>query len=986
MSHKLKIVTLDRFIIELEGEIISKFVSQKAPGLFVYLISHPREHQRDILAELFWSDTSSKQALKNLRTVLSNLQKVGLGDFLDVTRQTLSIINLDDIWLDYQVFEALLDDVEAKQKMPYSPRRLFNEIKIALELYEGDFLVALKTGNALDLDTWVTLERERLRGRAVNAIFQLLGLALENGDYTAGIQFGNRLMSLEPLWEEAVRRVMTLQAYSGNRNAAVQRYDNFTKTLKVELDIPPEDETTALYRAIKTGRMKAKAPQAKANNLQQPSNTYIENVPFVNQIHHYLDKADNRLITILGQGGIGKTRFAQHIAHQRLEDYRDGVFFVPLASVTSPDFVAQAILNALNIPHIDTRRTPKDALLENLREKHLLLILDNMEHLMDSVDLLQSILSFASFIQLIVTSREQLQIQGEQVLAMPVLPYPLDEAKSSDYPALQLFAQVAQLVQPEFELDSVVDEVARICRLVDGLPLAIVIAAGWVQFLPAETIANRIEENIDFLTISRRDLPERHRGITALMNSTWASLGEQERRVMQKLTVFSGDFSLEAAEQIAEASLADLMGLVSKSLLQKGRAERYHQHELLRRYAQERAIGSRIIAQAEKAHTAYFRNWIQELEQSDLPSHERFIAIDSEYHNLWLNEHLSETEQHQQILNLIGIMQDYWIARGFPLGEAVTMLENALSDAEDDLQVTRAMIHLAILYTRTSKLTEAEQMLLDGIRMSCENGNIELEATALNSSIRLNAMQGKFEQAIDYGVQLIEICENTPQEAQYWSQRLLAVAYLNIGTIYSQIKQNTEAEQFALKGLEVTHRTGDMVNMALCHNLLGIVALDHEQYEEAHNHFAEALGIAQDIEHTRFQSIFSANLAESVYKQGDYSFSYQIYIETLQTAHRLNNQKTILNVLEQLAILLGLHLNLPDSASMIFGSAQTLRETLQIVIEPRQQQEFDDLVEGLETAIGQSAFEKAVLDGQNMSIQDAIHHLTMISPDSETTS
>lgn len=244
MSHKLKIFTLDRFIIELEGEIISKFVSQKAPGLFVYLISHPREHQRDILAELFWSDTSSKQALKNLRTVLSNLQKVGLGDFLDVTRQTLRIINANDIWLDYQAFEALLDDVEAKQKNPYSPRRLFNEIKTALELYEGDFLVALKAGNALDLDTWVTLERERLRGRAVNAIFELLGLALENGDYTAGIQAGNRLMSLEPLREDAVRRVMTLQAYSGNRNAAIQRYDNFAKILQEELDIPPEDETT----------------------------------------------------------------------------------------------------------------------------------------------------------------------------------------------------------------------------------------------------------------------------------------------------------------------------------------------------------------------------------------------------------------------------------------------------------------------------------------------------------------------------------------------------------------------------------------------------------------------------------------------------------------------------------------------------------------------------------------------------------------------
>ncbi len=985
MSHKLKIFTLDRFIIELEGEVISKFVSQKAPGLFVYLVSHPREHQRDILAELFWSDTSSKQALKNLRTVLSNLQKVGLGDFLDVTRQTLSIINLDDIWIDYQAFEVLLDEVESKQKTPYSPRRLFNELQVALELYEGDFLAALKTGNAIDLDTWVTLERERLRGRAVNAIFEMLGLALENGDYTAGINAGNRLLSLEPLWEEAVRRVMTLQAYSGNRNAAVQRYDNFAKTLKKELDIAPEDETTALYRAIKTGRMKAQPPQAKPNNLQQPGNTYVENVDFLNQIHAYLDKADSRLITILGQGGIGKTRFAQHIAHQRLEDYRDGVFFVALASVTSPDFIAQAILNALGITQLDTRRTPKDALLENLREKHLLLILDNMEHLMDGVELVQSILSFAPFVQLIVTSREQLQIQGEQVLAIPVLPYPPDEFDALDYPALQLFAQVAQLVQADFSLESCADDVARICRLVDGLPLAIVIAAGWVQFLPAATIAKRIEENIDFLTISRRDLPERHRGITALMNSTWASLGEQERRVMQKLTVFRGDFSLEAAEAVAQASLPDLMGLVSKSLLQQSNSGRYQQHELLRRYAQERAIGSRIIAQAEEAHTAYFRNWIQKLENSNIPSHERFISIDSDYHNLWTIEHLSKTEQHQQVLSLIATMQDYWIARGFPLNEAVTMLESASNDTKDDVQQAKALIHLGILYTRTSRLDESEQMFLKGIELSRDKGNRELEATALNSSIRLNAMQGKFQEAIDYGVQLIDICGNAPQDA-YWSQRLLATAYLNMGTIYSQIKQHDEARQFGLKGLEVTQRTADMVNMALCHNLLGIVALDYEQYDKAHNHFAEALGISQDIEHTRFQSIFSGNLAEAVYKQGDYSFAYQIYTETLHAAYRLNNQDTVLNVLEQLAILLGVHLKEAEEASVIFGAAQSLRESLQIVVEPRQQEEFDDLVQSLEASIGQETVEELLSDGQEMSIQDTIHYLATISPVSEATS
>ena len=982
MTYSLKVFTLDRLILELQGEIIGKFVSQKAPALFVYLLAHPREHQRDVLAELFWSDTSSKQALKNLRTVLSNLQKVGLGDYLDVTRKTLTIINTDAIWLDYQAFEVMLGVVENKQKAPYSPRRLLVEMKDAIDLYAGDFLVGLKTGNAVELDTWVTLERERLRGRVVNAIFDLLGLALENGDYASGIQFGNRLMSLEPLWEEAVRRLMTLQAYSGNRNAAVQQYEAFAKTLQHELDIPPEDETTALFRAIKTGRIKAVPPQPKPNNLQKASNSYVENPDFVAGIHQFLDDPNKRLLTLLGQGGIGKTRLAQHIAHQRLEDYRDGVFFVPLASVTSPDFVAQAVLNALDIAHIDTRRTPKDALLENLRDKHLLLVMDNMEHVMKSVALLQSILGFAPHVQLLVTSREQLQIQGEQVLPMPVLPYPPDQFDRLDYPALQLFARTAQLVQADFDLEACAEAVARICRLVDGLPLAIVIAAGWVQFLPVETIAKRIEENMDFLTLSRRDLPERHRGITALMNSTWASLIEQERRAMQKLTVFQGDFALEAAEKIAEASLADLMGLVSKSLLQTVGGGRYQQHELLRRYAQERSIGSRLVTQAQSAHTRYYQDWIMRLHQSDMPQHERFTAIDVDYHNLWTLSHLSDEAQHQHILNLAYMMPDYWVARGFVLDEPIEMLEQALSNAENDTQRAIGLIQLGHLHTRISSMREAEAHLLEGLGLSQQLHHDELQATALNGLSRLNAIQGQFDAALQSLFEMVEICEKASPDDAHWSQRLLAIGYLNIGTVYSQTRQNDNAEDFTSRGLGVTQQTGDMVNMALCHNVLGIIALDREQFEVAHNHFAEALGIAQDIEHSRFQTIFSGNLAEAVYKQGDYSLAYRIYQEAIHAAYRINNQKTILNVLEQLAILLGLHLDMPEAASVIYGKAQDLRDHLQIAREPRQQEESAQLIAGLESAIGVTRLETALAEGEQQSvpqIMDYIDHLSLES-------
>ena len=545
---------------------------------------------------------------------------------------------------------------------------------------------------------------------------------------------------------------------------------------------------------------------------------------------------------------------------------------------------------------------------------------------------------------------------------------------------MQLFEQTARLVQADFSLEASADDVARICRLVDGLPLAIVISAGWVQFLSPETIANRIEENLDFLTISRRDLPERHRGITALMNSTWASLGEQERRVMQKLTVFRGDFSLESAEKVAEATLLDLMALVSKSMLQTTIAGRYQQHELLRRYAQERAIGSRVIAQAQQAHTAYFREWLQELQQSTLPPHERFIAIDNDYHNLWLLDHLSDSEQHQQILSLTNLMQDYWMARGFPLSDGVEMIESALPFAKDNTQKIIGQVRLGNLYVEVSRFKVAVDLLIDTLEPVRKLTNLELEATALNGLVKGCAMQGQFDTAIEYLFPLIRLCENASESEDHWSQRLLAIAYLNLGIIYSQTGDNDKAEEYAGRGLAVTHRTDDMLNMALCHNSLGIVELEREQYDAAQDHFTEALGIAQDIEHTRFQTIFAGNLAECVYKQGDYNAAYRFYIGTLQSAYRINNLKTALNMLEQLAILLGLSLDLPDDATVIYGASQALREQLGIMIEPRQKQTFDNLESGLQGAINADAYHGAIENGRQLSVRGVIDYLKDISP------
>lgn len=976
MSPDLRVYTLGRLTIELDGIIQDDFVSQKAPALFVYLLHHPREHQRDVLAEMFWSDTSSKQALKNLRTVLSNLQKT-LGDYLDVTRQSLTIIETEDIWLDTNTFQTILETVKQRQKQPYSPRRLMTDLETAMKLYQGDFLVGLKASNAPELDTWVMLERELLRSKATFALYQLAEIALENAAYPRGINAARQLLSLDPLWEQGVRSMMRLQTYSGNRTAAIKHYDSFAKLLQKELDIEPEEETKALYRDIKTGRVQVIEPKPKPNNLYQPSYAYVENTSLVEQINTRLNDPNCRLLTIQGLGGVGKTRLAQHIAHLRLEDYRHGVFFVPLASITSLELIPQAIINALDIQYVDTRRSPQENLLEHLRDCHLLLVLDNFEHIMGAVSLVQTILEQAAYVQILVTSREQLQLQAEHVFTLEGLPYPENGHDADKYEAVQLFAQTAQQVKSDFELAEHSDSVGEICRLVNGLPLAIMIAAGLAQFLHPQEIAERIHENLGFLTISRHDLPQRHRGIIALLNSTWSDLIEHEKGILEKLAVFPNDFDADAAKNIADAHLNDLNTLVAKSLLQTEENERFSLHELLRRYTRDHA-NENILAKTRQIFIQYYREWVQDLLERGLAVHIQYEIIDREYHNLWIVDWLSEEETHHHILHLTPILVDYWIARSYPLPDAIQLLQAALPHAENDWLKANGLVYLGRLLLVEHQHEEALKLITEALSLSKSIGNAFLQITAMNEIERLLAATGDFEGSRDYLLQMIDLCEKQDLDNAPRIKRLLATAQLNLGVVNLSLENLEEAIHYCQLALENKLMIDDLHGAAISHNTLGIIALDQNDYDTAHENFAAALDIAHQIEHTRYQTIFSGNLAEALHKQGKLNEAYQIYCQTLQTAFSINNYKTILNVLEQLCDV-ALDLNNPKRAARLLGAAIRLREQVKIAIEPRQQEEFASREHRIIKALGSTAYEDLLDEGHTMALEAIIQYAVELS-------
>lgn len=316
-----------------------------------------------------------------------------------------------------------------------------------------------------------------------------------------------------------------------------------------------------------------------------------------------------RLFSVIGPGGMGKTRLAVECARREMTKYPDGVCFVALAPLQAVDDLLPAIASAAGFSFLTDARTPQQQLFDYLREKALLLVLDNFEHLIDGTRLITDILQAAPRVKIVTTSRERLRLSGETVYQLDGMDFPDGETlpDAEGYSAVQLFAQSARFAQPDFSLQS--EELAyvvRICRVVDGTPLGILLAASWVEMLPLPEITDEIERSLDFLSNDLRDLPERQRSLRAVFDHSWRLLTDNERSVFGQMAVFRGGFTRQAAEEVVGAGLPLLTALLNKSLIQRTEAGRYELHELVRQYATEKLTLDPASPTLHQRHARYY--------------------------------------------------------------------------------------------------------------------------------------------------------------------------------------------------------------------------------------------------------------------------------------------------------------------------------------------------------------------------------------------
>lgn len=472
-----------------------------------------------------------------------------------------------------------------------------------------------------------------------------------------------------------------------------------------------DDQRNHFLRAAQQERAPETLPLPTAAILLAPSVTALDRplTRFVGRerelrtIEARLVREGCRLLTVVGLGGVGKTRLALEAAAALAQRYADGVCFVSLADISNADETAATVLRRLRLPLTGSVDAPTQ-LVRTLRSRRLLLVLDNVEHLVHdtaTVELLRRILAEALQVALLVTSRERLNLQDEWVLPLDGLP--LNES------ATALFADRARQIGQDVAIDS--EHAATICRLVEGMPLAVELAAGWTQFMTLAQIVAQLQSGLPVLATHLRDVPDRHRSLEALFDQSWRLLTLPQQAVWMRLGVFRSGFDSQAAAAIADADLATLRALVNKSLVRVDGRGHYELHALARQYAEQRLVAAGAAAEARRRHANHYFALAQQAAGQEQPpdGESRWDRVEAAYPHLraaW--QSAVAARQWRSLWQVVPSLFSFWQQRGF-WAEGRDMLRAAVAvgQADDSPGYALTLIALMAMLSRTGHTAEA---------------------------------------------------------------------------------------------------------------------------------------------------------------------------------------------------------------------------------------------------------------------------------------
>lgn len=723
------------------------------------------------------------------------------------------------------------------------------------------------------------------------------------------------------------------------------------------------------------------------NNLPTQLTSFIGREKEIREAKEKLSSA--KLLTLIGPGGTGKTRLSLQLGAESLPNFKDGVWFVELAPLADPALILQTIASVLNV-RAQMGISLKDIAIDYLRAKNLLLILDNCEHLVEaSAQVADEFLHHAPNIKIIASSREALGIGGETVYRVPSLSLPNPAQVSREalagFESIQLFAERARAANPKFDLtDKNASSVAQICRRLDGIPLALELAAARVTVFPAEQIATRLDDRFKLLTGGSRTALPRQQTLRALIDWSYDILSEDERALLRRLSVFAGGWIFEAAESICDDLdvLNLLTQLVNKSLVtmdDEGDEPRYHLLETVRQYARDKLLESGEAEEMRNRHLDYFVKLAENAEQDLLEgSALRWIyRLEAESDNLRAAFEWGMETNVTAVLMMAHSLQYFWYRRGYETegrwwtGQALEKIQSlpaVAGEASRQREMVTANAWQAISFLATS---QGDFLNATTASKKCEElarqlGDKRLLATVLAFGASSKMMSGDHTYADTVAEEVFSIARESNDPFA------LSVAHGMIGLNMLLRSQDTQtANEHISKGLALLKNTPHHFWQTMMLFGLGMAARFQGRFDEARERFSPLLDAFHEMGDQHRANMIQSECAHMERLEGHHDKAAVMYRETILEWRRLGHRAAVANQLECFAFIAKVH-EQPERTLKLLGAAERLREIIKIPMSEMEQVEYAREVLDLKANLSEKEFTSLWAEGRSMTMEGAI--------------
>lgn len=720
----------------------------------------------------------------------------------------------------------------------------------------------------------------------------------------------------------------------------------------------------------------------RPTNLPAPPTAFVGRERELAEITTLLRRPDVRLITMTGPGGSGKTRLSIKVGSAMLDEFAAGVYFVPLSSSTTPAMVATAIGQSLGLKE-NANQAPLDALKEHLSDKHMLLMLDNFEQVMDAAALVTDLLASASQLKVIVTSRIVLRVPGEHEYLVPPLDLPTSPLptleKLSQYAAVALFIQRARAVRPDFAVSNAnAPAVAQICTLLDGLPLAIELAAARSRDLSLDEILARLDDRLNLLTSAFRDLPARQRTIRGAIDWSYDLLDADAQRLFRRLGIFVGGWTLDAASAVVNADdepeidvAAGLASLIDKSLMRQGAGAdgeiRFSRLGVIREYALEKLAESSEEDAVRRRHAEYYLGLAEQAEPELTGAEQAYWLnrLDEEHDNLRAALNWSLTNDSTLGVSLAGALGRFWRVRGH-INEGRRWLEAVLQDSEQVSPTVKAKAFFwAGAIEGDFSYSLALEMLEKALRLFREGGDVGGVARTLNLLGIVVQDNEDYERAAGFYEESLQL------QRELGDKHGIAVALANLawvelnrGNYQATIAMEEESQQ-------LLRELGDQFNLAMGISNLGNVALLTDEYGQAIARYEESIAMHRELGNARGIALALFFLSLTKLFQGGIGEAREAGRESLTMLRELEADSDIPITIWGMAGIASAE-GEARRAAVIFGAAEAQLKIFGASLPPAINPLYTRLLDVTRLQLDEASFDAAWAEGQAMTLEQVV--------------